>query len=139
MWCCPFVYRPPESLEKSRSALIRSGKKSQRSKVMRSRLSASSLSHAASKIYRTTFARLRAVALFKTRSLPKRMEMARSEDVSTRDLLELVQDPNPMVRMEVAWNRSATYSILLRLRQDKDTTVANVARRRLMAITGFDQ
>ncbi|MBX9691144.1 MAG: hypothetical protein K2Z81_02100 [Cyanobacteria bacterium] len=116
---------------------MRSSRKSQR--ATRARVSASSVSLFAGKICRMTFARLRSVALFKTRTLPKRIELARSDQVSPRDLLELVQDPNPLVRMEVAWNRSATYSILLRLRHDKDATVANVARRRLMSITGFDQ
>ena len=134
MWCSSFMYRPPEEMRSpgNRGAVATKSKAPEVPKGPSLGSKVATWGRNAAQQAGTALKR-------RFRSLPARMEVARDEATSVRELLDLVHDPSPLVRMEIAWNRSSTYSILNILRNDKDSDVATVARRRLMALTGFDQ
>ncbi|MBZ0186802.1 MAG: hypothetical protein K8F91_11190 [Candidatus Obscuribacterales bacterium] len=63
--------------------------------------------------------------------LGKRIQEARRQYLRPEKIEELMQDPNPLVRMELAWNQTISKRVLLRLRKDEDSLVSEVAKIRL--------
>lgn len=51
--------------------------------------------------------------------------------MSRQEIEELLADPNPLVRMELAWNDSVPVRALQILEQDEEPVVSEVARLRL--------
>ncbi|MCA9819179.1 MAG: hypothetical protein KC652_29030, partial [Cyanobacteria bacterium HKST-UBA01] len=51
------------------------------------------------------------------------------------ETLIVLNDRNPIVRLELAWNTSVSRETLQKLIRDPDPTVAAVARRRLIKST----
>lgn len=63
--------------------------------------------------------------------LGRRLQEAQGQVMSSQELEELLADPNPLVRMELAWNESVPVHVLRILEQDEEPVVCEVARLRL--------
>lgn len=63
--------------------------------------------------------------------LGRRLQEAQGQAMSSQELEELLADPNPLVRMELAWNESVPVRVLRILEQDEEPVVCEVARLRL--------
>ena len=64
-----------------------------------------------------------------------RMLVAQQRDLSPEQIQSLINDPSPLVRMELAWNKSLSPDVLRKLIRDPDHTVSTIARRRLIKAT----
>ncbi|MCA9803680.1 MAG: hypothetical protein KC777_17030 [Cyanobacteria bacterium HKST-UBA02] len=63
--------------------------------------------------------------------LGRRLQDAQSHAMSRQEIEELLADPNPLVRMELAWNDSVPVRVLQILEKDDEPVVSEVARLRL--------
>ena len=75
------------------------------------------------------------VATVICRKTRDRVEMAQRLDLTPAQIKCFINDPSPLVRMELAWNRSISQEVLRKLIRDPDHTVSSVARRRLIKST----
>lgn len=64
-----------------------------------------------------------------------RVKLAQKPNLSDEQVEIILKDPSPIVRLELAWNTTVSHEILRLLIRDKDPTVSNVARRRLIKTT----
>lgn len=65
-----------------------------------------------------------------------RIKLAQNPNLTEEQIQIVLNDPSPIVRLELAWNTSVSQDILRKLIRDKDRTVSTVARRRLIKTTG---
>ena len=63
-----------------------------------------------------------------------RMNMAQSFKLSSEEAELLLSDPNPLVRIELAWNEVITEEILIRLLKDRNSSVSSIAKIRLASL-----
>lgn len=66
--------------------------------------------------------------------LADRMKLAQSPGITDLEMTILLQDPNPLVRMELAWNDSVDELTLVKLLKDRNSSVSNIARVRLSSL-----
>lgn len=64
-----------------------------------------------------------------------RVKLAQKRNPTKQEILILMSDRNPLVRLELAWNRTVSTETLRSLIRDPDRTVSAVARRRLIKAT----
>ena len=64
-----------------------------------------------------------------------KVKLAQKFGLSEEETLIVLNDRNPIVRLELAWNASISRETLQKLIRDPDPTVAAVARRRLIKST----
>lgn len=63
------------------------------------------------------------------------MKLAQKKNLTREEALRIVNDPDPAVRRELAWNKSTSEEILFSLLKDSDRQVVAVARRRYIKTT----
>ena len=61
--------------------------------------------------------------------------LAQKSNLSKQEIQAILNDSNPTVRLELAWNKSIDQETLRKLIRDSDRTVSAVARRRLIKVT----
>lgn len=66
--------------------------------------------------------------------LADRMKLAQSPAITNLEITVLLEDPNPLVRMELAWNDSIDETALIKLLRDRNSSVSNIARVRLSSL-----
>lgn len=66
----------------------------------------------------------------RTAPLEERMRDARNKALSDEEVEVLLNDPNPMVRLELVHNDTISGEVLERLKHDPDVTVSTIARRK---------
>ena len=59
------------------------------------------------------------------------MVLAQSNHISSEEVEILLSDPNPLVRIELAWNEVITEEALVKLIRDRNSSVSNIAKSRL--------
>lgn len=87
-------------------------------------------------IIRSTFDRvLNSARFFLSGMTADKVKLAQKWGLSEEETLIVLNDRNPIVRLELAWNTSVSRETLQKLIRDPDPTVAAVARRRLIKST----
>ena len=66
----------------------------------------------------------------RTAPLEERLHDARNAVLSDDEVEVLLNDPNPMVRLELVHNDTISGEVLERLKHDPDVTVSTIARRK---------
>ncbi len=128
MWCTPMAVRPPEEQrhdpnEEPRKPILVMLFLYFRQKFSR-------LWSSASETAKTEIE-------LRTLPLERRLQLAKSAQLTESELEHLLADPNPMVRLELVHNATITGETLELLKSDADGTVADNARRRQMQLLGI--
>ncbi len=129
-WCPPFMVRPPEDSRPKRDK--KGDDVPSPSEVMKSVWQSTKLSIASAG--QSTFQLLKKKVETGTMSMEERMQDARTSRLTEERASELLSDPNPLIRLELAFNDTISGEILEQLKHDPDVTVSTVARRRLMLL-----
>ena len=66
--------------------------------------------------------------------LTDRMNLAQNQSISREEMELLSKDPNPLVRIELAWNESIPEGVLIQLLKDRNSSVSNIAKVRLKSL-----
>lgn len=66
--------------------------------------------------------------------LSDRMVIAQSNHISSEEVELLLTDPNPLVRIELAWNEVIPEEVLIKLIKDRNSSVSNIAKSRLASL-----
>ncbi|MDZ4833203.1 MAG: hypothetical protein SGJ27_05315 [Candidatus Melainabacteria bacterium] len=73
----------------------------------------------------------------RTLPLDKRVLLAKSPQITPKEIEHLLNDASPMVRLELVHNATMNGEILKLLKTDSDGSVADAARRRQMELLGI--
>lgn len=63
------------------------------------------------------------------------VKLAQKSFLSEEEVMRVLNDGNPLARLELAWNNTVSRETLSHLLRDPDRTVSAVARRRLIKVT----
>lgn len=126
MWCAPFSVRPPE--EERKAKRDDDGPTMSRGEILRILLNAAkerialSMQNLANKFKKKVADR--------TMPLEQKMKEARTATLTDEQARVFLNDPNPMVRLELVFNDTISGDILDFLKSDEDYTVSSAARQR---------
>ncbi len=129
MWCSPMGARPPEEQRHN------SDYDAERKPVLH--LLALYFQQKLSFFMKTASTTAKNEIELRTLPLEKRLQLAKSPNLTEAQLEHLIADPSPMVRLELVHNATITGEVLELLKTDEDGTVADSARKKQMQLLGI--
>ncbi len=129
MWCSPMGARPPEEQRHNRDY------DEERKPVLQ--LLALYFQQKFSFLWRTASTTAKTEIELRTLPLEKRLQLAKSPKLTETEIEHLIADPSPVVRLELVHNATINGATLELLKTDKDSNVADTARKKQMQLLGI--
>lgn len=131
MSLCPIIFKDTENEPNYSKGLSSSGRLSDSA----GKVSMDSISRVLTRIFQ--FLKDKCYAFLKIAQISgeNKILLAQKQNLTEEEVTAILNDSNPTIRLELAWNKSISQQTLRRLIRDQDRTVSAVARRRLIKAT----